>query len=192
MGYHKWFTNNAEDESFLLMLKEMRALMDKYGMPKALMLVPDKLEISLKRNAYDDFHLFLKETFNYLPAEVVDFVVSNTINVMIQMGVPSEKISRHSLNSVVVELDLNLLPILEIIISEIGTQKRFSEEEFDQLLKTGRTRVKSFKEFSQLEFEWNEKIAVKFFETTMLTASIIQTNPSIVLELENIRKKYLH
>ena len=73
----------SKDNEFVKMLDEIRAVRDKYGLPKGIVFVPDKLEISLKRNSYDSFHLSYKERFEYLPNEILDIVVPISINLLV-------------------------------------------------------------------------------------------------------------
>ena len=47
------------------MFKEIETIHKKYGIPKAMGFVPDKLEITLERKEIDKFNLTYSEFFNY-------------------------------------------------------------------------------------------------------------------------------
>lgn len=77
------------------MLDALRAVREKYKLPKGFLFVPDKLEISITRSSYDNLHLSYKEYFNYLPESVLNIIIPITINMMIQgFGIPKQQIER--------------------------------------------------------------------------------------------------
>lgn len=172
------------------MLTEIKAVMDKYGMPKGIVLVPDRLEISIKRNAYDSFHVSYKEYFEYLPQEIREIAIVNGINFLIQSGIPKERIARTANNGVGWELDGKAILAPAMVIPEFLIQKRFSEEELEELFSLIKKGLKSFKDMVDFEFEWNDEIAKKFLNNLIQVGTIMEKNPSLRSELEAIPKKY--
>lgn len=87
-------TENS-DMYLINMLDALRAVREKYKLPKGFLFVPDKLEISITRSSYDNLHLSYKEYFNYLPESVLNIIIPITINMMIQgFGIPKQQIER--------------------------------------------------------------------------------------------------
>jgi len=172
------------------MLDEMRAVREKYGLPKGILFVPDRIEISLKRNSHDNFHLSYREYFDYLPNLVLDLVLPVTINMLVQTGIPRERIERIAKNGVGMELDGNALMVMGLILSELSMQKRFSEEETTNLTNSIARLRRAFTDFSDLEFEMNDEIAQRYLSILQQTGVFVMANPSFVSEMEVITKKY--
>jgi hypothetical protein len=174
---------------FMKMVDEMRALREKYAMPKGILLVPDKLEIQVQRIAYDRFHLSYKECFDYLPNEVLNIVIPATMNMMGQIGVPKEKITRIAENCVGMDLDGDFVLIVGAVLAELLIQKRFDEDETVSFLSTIARIVKAFSEWSSLEFEWNSEIEKRYYDSIRKLSEIMQTHPTLLSEIEAIVKK---
>ena len=172
------------------MLDEIRAVRDKYGLPKGVIFVPDRIEISLKRNSYDRLHLSYKEYFDYLPDEILNFAIPNVIAMLVQTGIPREQIERIATNGVRMELDGTSLLIISAILSELSLQKRFTEEEIVQSLKVILALRKTLTDFSELEFVWNSEISQRFLKNLEQMRKISLENPTLSSEMENIMKKY--
>ena len=171
------------------MVDEMRKLREKYAMPKSVLLVPDKLEIQVQRIAYDRFHLSYKEYFSYLPNEIFNLVVLTTMNIMSQIGVPKEKVTRIAENGVGMELDGDFSIIAGAVLSELLIQKRFNEDETISFFSKVARTVKAFNEWSSAEFEWNSEIEKRYFDTMEKIFEIVQAHPTLSSEIEAIKKK---
>jgi hypothetical protein len=171
------------------MVDEMRKLREKYAMPKNILLVPDKLEIQVQRIAYDRFYLSYKEYFSYLPNEILNLFVPATMNIMSQIGVPKEKVTRIAENGVGIELDGNLSIIAGAVLRELLIQKRFNEDETVSFFSTIARTVKALNEFSNVEFEWNSEIEKRYFDTMMKLSEVIQAHPTLSSEIEAIVKE---
>lgn len=180
----------TDENYFVKILDEIRALREKYGLPKGVMLVPDRLEISLERNSYDNFHLSYKEYFNYLPDFVLDLVIPITINMLTQTGIPRERVVRIAKNGVGMEIDGTALMIMGLILSELSIQKRFTEEEITILVSSLGKLRRAFTDSQDLEFEWNNEIEERYFKNLEQTRAVVMANPSFVSEMEAIPKKY--
>lgn len=180
----------SNNNPFAEIFDELRVVREKYGLPKGIIPVPDRLQITLKRNSYDNFHLSYREYFEYLPDEILDFVIPTTINSLVQMGMPKDRIVWNPHNCVGVELDGDWFLMMGVILREVAIQKRFSDEELDQISNATKREMKSLSEFSSLEFDWNEEKSRNFINNSMQMMTAIQRNPSVVFEMENVMQKY--
>jgi len=184
------FTSEIDEDYFVKMIEELKNIRDKYGLSKGVLLIPDRIDISIKRNSYDNMHLSYKEYFEYIPDSVLDIVVPITIQTLVKSGLPSEAIKRISKNGVSIEMDGNTAMIVGSIMSELFIQKRFTEEEILQIEKIINRTRNALVNSSDLEFEWNNEIRTRFVENLTQTGRIIQKHPSILSEMEDVAKKY--
>jgi hypothetical protein len=182
-------TSEIRPFDFVKMVDEMRALKEKYAMPKGILLVPDKLEIQVQRIAYDRFHLSYKEYFNYLPNEMLNMVIPVTMNMMRQIGIPKEKVTRIAENCVGIELDGDFFLIAGSVLVELLLQKRFNEDETISFFSTVAKMVKALCEWSSLEFEWNSEIQQRYYDTIGKLFEVMQAHPTLLSEIEAIIKK---
>ena len=171
------------------MLEEIKAIKEKYNMPKGILLVPDKLEISVQRNSYDQFHLSYKEFFNYLPNQIQDIAIPVTINTLIQTGIPRERITRVANNGVAIEFDGNFLQIASALFAELLIQRRFDDDEIISFFSSVARIRKAFTDLSELEFEWNSDIEKRFYSNLENLFKLMQEHPSLLMEIEAIAKK---
>ena len=179
-----------DEHNLLKMIDEMRAVTKKYGIPKGFLFVPDRLEISIKRNKYDSFNLSYKEYFDYLPNIVAQIAITTAINLSVQIGIPKEQIKRIEKNGVGIELDGNADRIMKLVMIELFIQKRFSMQEMETFFSATKNSIKSLTALSDLQFEWNEETSKKYFDKMEELSRIQQKNPNIKSELEAIPKKY--
>ena len=106
------------------MLNELKRVREKYSLPKGIIFVPDKMEISVQRTSYGNFRLVYEEFFTYIPNLVVGAVITSTINMLTQIGLPKESITRINRNGVRLELSGNLYKIIGCILSELLIQQK--------------------------------------------------------------------
>ena len=172
------------------MLKEMKRLKEKYSLPKSMLFVPDKLEISLQRNSYDNFHISYKEFFNYIPDLLLDVVITMSINALVQMGMPREWITQIDKNGVGIEANGNVFLIAGFILPELLIQKRLEDAEISSFFSLVARSRKAFTDFFELEFEWNSETEKKFQDLLDSSIRVMQEHPSMVKEMEAIVKKY--
>lgn len=175
---------------FVKMFDEIKAVKRKYGMRKGIWFVPDKLEISVQRISYNSFHLSYKEFFNYLPNHILNIVIPTSISLLVQIGIPRERIRLIDNNGVGMELDTNLLPIVSCILMELLIQKQLKDNEISFLFGAVQKVRKAFTDFSELEFEWNSETQKRFSDSLGDLTRIIQEHPSALAEIEAIVKKY--
>jgi hypothetical protein len=175
---------------FSNMLDEIKEVNEKYGLPKGILLVPDRLEFSVKRNSYDNLTLHYEEYFDYLPDAVLDLVVPLTINALTQTGIPKNRIQRIAKNGVSIELEGRASVVVGAVLNELLIQKRYTEEDISRLINTIRRLQKSFSESMDFEFEWNTEIAEKYLGNLTKTSNIVMSNPDYLSEIQGIQKKY--
>ena len=170
------------------MFREIEMIYKKYGMPKGMGFVPDKLEIVLERKEIDNFDLTYSEFFNYLPYHALNMAIGNVIHFMRQMGFPLEKIVRME-NGVKVQISgdfrVAFFPIIEII-SQYKDNETDIEAIFDSISKTRQlfTRLLDF------HWDWNDETESKFNNLVKILYELMREHPSISEELEAVIKKY--
>lgn len=167
----------------------MKALREKYAIPKGVVLVPDKLEIVVQRIANDRFHLSYKEYLTYLPDVVLNLAIPITINMLSQIGFPREKITRITSNCVGMEIDGSFQQIAGAIFTELLMQKRFNEGEIDSFLSAIAKMSKALSEWSGLEHEWNSEVEKRYFDNLGRLVEIMQMHPTLPSEIEAIVEK---
>jgi hypothetical protein len=179
-----------DKEYFIKMLSELRAIREKYGLPRGLLFSPDRLEISTKRNSYDNVHLSYKEYFDYLPDTVLDLVIPASINMIVQIGVPRECVERIGKNGVGLEIDSTTILVVAMLLSELSIQKRFTEEELQNVMTAGNNTIRALTDTSDLMFEWDEEIGHRYLSILQKSGAILLANPSAVVEMQEVQKKY--
>ena len=173
------------------MLDELKALREKYKLPKGFLFVPDKLEISITRTSYDHLHLAYKEYFTYLPDQVLDIIMPATVEMLIQgYRIPRNQIGRISKNGIFIDLIGNAAMVTSTVLSELLIQKNFSGEDIEKIGSMGKETVKAFTDSSILEFEWNDKVQEEFFSVLEQLSSVTENNPLMLTEMQEIMKKY--
>lgn len=182
--------STAKPVDFVKMFNEIKVVREKFNMPKGLLFVPDKLEISVQRISSDNFHLSYKEFFSYLPNQVIDKVIPMTINLLVQIGIPRERITRIDGNGVGVEIDGNLLQIGSSILSELLIQKRLDDAELSSFFNSVQETRKVFVELGDFEFEWNSEIEKMYYGILENLSKVMRDHPSALAEIEAIVKRY--
>ena len=171
------------------MVNEIVTVKEKYGFPKAMYFVPDKLEITLQRMGEDKFSLDYQETFSYLPPLFLGRAIQNVVNFMSQSGVPKENITVLD-NGVKLKLTGSFVLIASCILFEILIQKRTEESEIISLTDSFIKTHKMFSRLSDFYWNWNNDIAKKFESLTEKIYRIMLDHPSARSEIEAIARKY--
>lgn len=170
------------------MFKELEMIQKKYGIPKTIGFVPDKMEFILERKGTDKFELTYSEFFNYLPQHIVDIAVESLILFSKYRGIPQEKILRIE-NGVKILLsdDSKILdrPIIELLM-----QNKNINSEFDSIYNTIKKSIQMFSNFLDIYLEYDAEIGTKVDNSIARINKIIQENPSIPSQIENVIKKY--
>ena len=161
------------------MFKEMEMIYEKYGVPKGMGFVPDKLEIILERKEIDKFNLTYTEFFNYLPYNALTIVIEYTLRLLQQIGFPPEKITRIE-NGVKVQISgdfqIALFPLLEILVQNKGNGKKFKST-LDSISKT----YQIFTTLIDFHWDWNDEIESKFNNYIQALNKVMREYPSICL-----------
>jgi hypothetical protein len=174
---------------FVKLLDDVKALMEKYSMPRGIILVPDKLEILIQRNS-NNFHLSYRESFTYLPNHVLDVAIPVTINTLVNTGFPRESITRISNNCVGLEINGSYEQVLGAVLNEILIQKRLSEDELVSFLSFVARMRKALTDLSDLGFEWNSETEKTFYGNLENLFKVMQEHPSFLSEMQAIVTKY--
>ena len=175
----------------LTMLAELMVVRRKFNLPKGLLFVPDKLEISVERVGYDSFNLDYKEFFNYLPSRILHVVIPISVNMLLQVGLPPEAITRIGDNGVSIKVSNVKFPtMLSMILSELLIQKRLEPDEMESIFNSVKTNRKAFTEMSELQYECNSSIEMRLWNVLETTQQIIQEKPEVAEELESVVKKH--
>lgn len=172
------------------MLNELKRVREKYSLPKGIIFVPDKMEISVQRTSYGNFRLVYEEFFTYIPNLVVGAVITSTINMLTQIGLPKESITRINRNGVRLELSGNLYKIIGCILSELLIQQKMKTEEASNVFTMTERVQRAFGNLSEYEYEWNDDIQRKFLDNSEKSFRLIQENPSIRREMQDVVDKY--
>ena len=166
------------------MFKEIEMIHKKYGIPKGMGFVPDKLEIIIERKGLDNFKLTYSEFFNYLPNYALNTVKEITLQLLQQIGVPAEKIIQIE-NGVKTQMSgdfrITIGPIIEILLQNKNIKNEIRPV-FESINKT----YQLFAHLFDFHWEWNDKIQSKF--DNYITA--MQEHPAISSEIEAVIKKY--
>ena len=170
------------------MFKEIETIYKKYGIPKGMGFVPDKLEIILERKEIDKFNLTYSEFFNYLPHHALNIAIETTIHLMRQIGFPPEKIIRME-NGVKVQtsgdFQIALFPISEILLQNKGKESEIKSI-FDLISKI----YQIFAKFVDFQWDWNDETESKFKNFITISKEVMREHPSISEEIEAVIKKY--
>ncbi len=170
------------------MFKEIEMIRKKYGIPKGVLFVPNKLEIVLERKEIDKFDLTYTEFFNYLPDHVLKIAKENSIQLLQQMGLPLKKIIQMN-NGVKVEMSgdfrIAVWPIIEILFQN-KDNKTVIKTIFESINKIYQTLTQN----AGFHWDWNNETESKYnnFLTTLI--KIMQEHPSISDEMEAVISKY--
>lgn len=171
-----------------IMFKEIEIIRKKYGIPKGMGFIPDKLEIVLERKGIDKFELTYVEFFNYLPDNVFNWARENTIQFFQQMGITPETITLIE-NGVKAQTSGDFRVVLFLIL-ELFLQNKY----FESKLKLDCDSInKFFQMFSNLwDFYWSydDKVEKRWNNFITIFNKIMQENPSIPSEINAVIKKY--
>lgn len=172
------------------MLREIKAIQEKYGVPKGVIFVPDKLEITLQRLATDKFSLSYQESFSYLPEYASNFATQTAIQLLQQSGLPISNITRLE-KGVKMEMTTDLPPIVAMILSELIMQRLLEESEFLNIVIAAKKGKEMFTSVSDPCWTWNENIANRLNNLLQKLIQIVVEHPSYLSEMEEIVRKYM-
>lgn len=171
-----------------MLFQEIKTIYRKYGLPKTMGFVPDKLEIVLERSEQNLFNLSYSEHFNYLPDYALETARENAIQLMQQLGFPSEKIT--SLNHGVKVQIRGSAGIVLYLLLEILLQVESNEREIKAHLDLLYTRYRMFAELMDFYWRWCTATKRKFDDMSSALNEILENHPSFSEEIAQIVKKY--
>ena len=170
------------------MFKEIETINNKYGVPKGIWFVPDKLEIILERKEEGKFNLIYSEFFNYLPQHVLSIAVETTVQLLQHMGFPSENVIRIE-NGVKVQMSGDF-KIPYSTIAELLIQNKYDETKiranFESIIK----HYQILSHLSDFHWSWNDETERKLNNFLSIWNKVIQENPSVSSEIEAVIKRY--
>ena len=143
------------------MFKEIKTIYEKYDIPRGILFVPDKLEITLQRIEENKFSLAYQESFRYLPDYALNFAIQEAIQLLQQSGLPITRIT-HLEKSVKVEMTADMDIITSVILSELLVQKPLEESDVSAILDSAKKGKEMFTNFSDLCWTWDENTAKRF------------------------------
>ena len=170
------------------MFKELKLIQKKYGIPKSMVFVPNKLKIELERKESDKFEITYTEFFNYLPYHVLPLARECAIQFIQQLGMPKENISEME-NGISLKLSGNFNMVMFTLI-ELFLQNKNIESELKSYLDFLYHYYEMLFDFFDLHWNFDETIENKFNNLINIVSNIIRENPSYISELEAIIKKY--
>ena len=170
------------------MFKELELIKEKYGIPRGMLFVPDKIKITLERKEINKFEITYSEFFNYLPHYILKDAIEWIIPLIQQMGISPENITRIE-NGIKVQISgdfgVVLFPIGELFIQNKNIESEIKSH-LDHIYKS----INAFYDFYNLNWDFDEKIEEKWNNLIMTLYNIIQNNPSVASEMDAIIKKY--
>jgi len=171
------------------MVNEIVSVKEKYGIPKAMYFVPDRLEITLQRIGEDKFSLDYQETFSYLPPLYLGLAIQSVVNFMNQVGIPKENITVLD-DGVKLKYVGSFVSTVSPVLLEILIQKRTEESEIVSIIEGLVKTHKVFSRLSDFHRNWNNDIAKKFEGFIEKIYRIMLDHPSARSEMEAIARKY--
>jgi hypothetical protein len=181
----------TENDTYIKrMCDDLKAIREKYGLPKGILFIPDRYEIAIKRNSYDRMYIDYKEFYDFLPDTALDIFIPMQINQLTQMGIPKEKIGRIGKNCIGIELVASASFILCTVLGQLALQKWFTDQELDRMMNGTKLMRKIMTDAYDFEFKWDSAIEAKYASFLMKFGQILLENPAARIESEEVMKKY--
>lgn len=170
------------------MIDEIVKLRQKHGLPKSMAFLPNKINISLTRNSVDSFELIYDEYFTYLPLPIQDIALDNAISGLIQMGLPSESITRLD-NGVKLNINGDWWKISSAFI-ELYIQNYRMNEDMEAYFKHMKNMINMNSKLMEYEYVYSAETYERMLSNLETIQKTMLENPSIIKEIEEIQKKY--
>jgi hypothetical protein len=168
------------------MFREIEEINRKYGVPKTMGFVPDRLEIVLQRRE-NEFDLTYTEFFNYLPDNVLETAKNNVVQLLQQLGIPQKITELEKGVRVQISGDprVALFPMMELLI-----QNRNIGSELEQILASLRSNAQIWLDFSDLHWDWKGETENKYKDFIATLEKIMEEHPSYASEIQAVIEKY--
>ena len=170
---------------FDVLVQELKRIHEEYGLPRWMFFVPDKLEITLKRNGTGTYDLNYSEFFEYnLPVNVFNIALKNVRQLLPQ----AEKITQFE-NGANLQLSGDFRVVLRLIL-ELFFQTKMDSTEIRNFCSDMIDLQRSLNSIGDTHWSWNDDTAEKWNTMSTTFNKIVQDNPSVLAELEAIMKKH--
>lgn len=160
------------------MFKELQEIYQKYGLPKGMGFVPDKLEITLQRHEGDRFELTYSEYFSYLPTEVFDIAIENVTQFFQKMGLLPEPID-HPQNGVKVHMNGDFRVALFVMLETL-LQNRNVKSELRHHMDLLATYLETYSNLFSFHWDFEEETRRKWSDYLTTLDRVEQENPLIL------------
>jgi len=170
------------------MVKDLAEVRAKYGLPKQIGLIPDRIEVIIDRKDLDKFKVNYSEYFNYLPQDILSQAILDTINILTQLGVKPEKINI-SENGVHTLFSGNF-PVLMQPLTEILIQNYNIEKDFDGIVESLKVGINAFLNMIELKYVFDNETEKEYRKIRDEYNIKVFENPNILLEINEIMEKF--
>lgn len=170
------------------MVKDLAEVRAKYGLPKQMGLVPDRIEILIDRKDLDTFKVNYSEYFNYLPQDILSQSILDTVNILTQLGVKPEKINILE-NGVHTAFNGNF-PVLIQPLIEILIQNYNIEKDFNGIVESLKVGINAFLSMMELRHVFDNETEKEYRKIINEYTIKIFENPNILLEINEIMEKF--
>ena len=166
---------------------EINAIFRKYGLEKGLGFVPDKLEVNMERSRNGAVSLVYREFFTYLPPEVMETAVGNSVDFLAGMGIPKERVKILE-SGVEVRLggDARIVyfPILEMLI-----QDREIASRIDSVCRSIRESLAGLSGLFDFAYAWDTESEARWRNGVARLSEVIAGNPEMQREIEELVRR---
>lgn len=167
------------------LIQEIKLIQEKYNLPRWMFFVPDKLEITLKRNRLGIYELNYSEFFEYnLPLNVFNIALQN-----VSQLIPRAKKITQFKNGATLQLNGDFRVVLRLII-ELLFQKKMDATELRHFCSDIIELQRSLNSIGDTYWSWNDDTADKWDTMSTTYNEIVQDTPSVLAELQAVIKKY--
>jgi len=172
-----------------MMVQEISEVYAKYGLSKTIGIVPNQIEVTINRIGIDDFEVQYSEYFNHLPKNILLISLQNAENLLIQMGIQPENITKLE-NGIrtVLNGDFSILmqPLIEILL-----QNYRIEEDMDFIFESLKRDIPAFLSMLNLRYIYNDEIRREIIRSINDYNEKAIENPNIAHEINEILEKYM-
>jgi len=168
------------------MFREIGEINRKYGVPKTMGFVPDRLEITIVRGG-DTFDLTYTEFFNYLPADVLEEAKNNALQLIQQLGILREVTNLERGVRVQMRSDFRVVPF---VMMELLVQDKNVQADLEPILNALRMNTQMWLSFGDIHWDWKEETENKYREFIATLERVVEEHPSYTSEIEAVIEKY--
>jgi len=172
-----------------MMVQELSEVYAKYGLSKPIGIVPNKIEVTINRMGIDAFEVEYSEYFNHLPKNILSIAIQYAENLLIQMGIQPENITKLE-NGIRIVLNGDFL-ILMYPLSEILIQHYRIEEDMDFIFESLKKDIPAFLSMLNLRYIYNDEIGREIIKIINDYNEKAIENPNIEHEINEILEKYM-